>query len=110
MALTMEEMMRNAVKPKTQTITTDSSETLVLPKGVTIATKPSDVIATHVTYGTDDGTMSLRVPTLAEVEKAHILNTLKNVNGNKSQAAQLLGISLKTIYNKLASYKEKEST
>ncbi|MBI5881788.1 MAG: sigma-54-dependent Fis family transcriptional regulator [Elusimicrobia bacterium] len=39
--------------------------------------------------------------TLAEVEKAHILAVLARTGGNKSQAAGILDVDVKTIYNKL---------
>ena len=42
--------------------------------------------------------------TLAEAEQSLILQTLRQVEGNKARAARLLGISLKTLYNKLARY------
>lgn len=41
---------------------------------------------------------------LAEVEKELVLKTLKFVSGNKTQAAKILGVSLKTFYNKLERY------
>jgi DNA-binding NtrC family response regulator len=47
--------------------------------------------------------MSLGIP-LAEAEKELLLQTLKFTGGNKSQAAKMLGISLKTLYNKLERY------
>lgn len=43
-------------------------------------------------------------PSLADVEKSHILNVLSYANNNKTRAAALLGISLKTLYNKLHQY------
>ncbi|KAA3615315.1 MAG: sigma-54-dependent Fis family transcriptional regulator [Calditrichaeota bacterium] len=43
---------------------------------------------------------------LASVEKKIILDTLKNCNNNKTRAAKILNISLKTLHNKLARYKE----
>ncbi len=43
--------------------------------------------------------------TLAEVEKKHILATLVQCNQDKVKAAKELGICLKTLYNKLNSYK-----
>ncbi|MDA8226505.1 MAG: sigma-54 dependent transcriptional regulator, partial [Desulfitobacterium hafniense] len=43
-------------------------------------------------------------PTLEEVEKRHILTTLKRVKGNKAQAANLLGISVRNLYRKIQSY------
>lgn len=42
--------------------------------------------------------------TLRDAEKAYILGALQRFNNNKMQAAHALGISIKTIYNKLHSY------
>ena len=42
--------------------------------------------------------------TVAEVEKRLILATLKECNGTKEKAAEILGISLKTLYNRLREY------
>lgn len=39
--------------------------------------------------------------TLAEVEKDHVLNVLASVGGNKTQAARILGITRKTLREKL---------
>jgi len=47
--------------------------------------------------------MSLGIP-LVEAERELLLQTLKFNGGNKSQAAKMLGISLKTLYNKLERY------
>ena len=43
-------------------------------------------------------------PTLAELEAEYILETLEAARGNKSEAARLLGISRKNLYEKLARY------
>ncbi|MCZ6788267.1 MAG: helix-turn-helix domain-containing protein, partial [Planctomycetota bacterium] len=53
----------------------------------------------------------LRIPvgtSLAETEKDLILETLKKTGGNKTQAAKLLGIGVRTLYRKLEEY-ESES-
>ncbi|MGB3724548.1 MAG: sigma-54 dependent transcriptional regulator [Glaciecola sp.] len=42
--------------------------------------------------------------TIEEVEKALIYATLDEVNGNKTHAADMLGISTKTLYNRLQAY------
>jgi DNA-binding NtrC family response regulator len=42
----------------------------------------------------------------ADVERQLIVATLEACGGNKQKAADLLGISLKTLYNRLAAYKE----
>ncbi|MFN8792193.1 MAG: helix-turn-helix domain-containing protein [Bdellovibrionales bacterium] len=44
--------------------------------------------------------------TLAEMEKKLILQTLRLTASNKSQAARLLGISIRTLRNKLNEYKQ----
>lgn len=42
--------------------------------------------------------------TLEQVEKEHILKALEVAGGSKAKAASLLGVSVKTVYNKLAVY------
>jgi two-component system response regulator HydG len=46
--------------------------------------------------------------TLSELEKRYILKALFHFDGNKTQAAQALGITIKTLYNKLHEYGEFE--
>ena len=41
---------------------------------------------------------------LAHAERELILSTVENYGGDKNQAAQVLGISLKTLYNRLHKY------
>jgi two-component system response regulator AtoC len=43
-------------------------------------------------------------PTLAEVERRYILDTLASVNQDKARAANVLGIDLSTLYRKLKRY------
>jgi Nif-specific regulatory protein len=42
--------------------------------------------------------------TLEELERNHIMGTLESLAGNKTRAAKVLGITVKTLYNKLHSY------
>jgi DNA-binding NtrC family response regulator len=42
--------------------------------------------------------------TVAEVERALILSTLGHCDGNRTSAAKILGISLRSLRNKLTSY------
>lgn len=42
--------------------------------------------------------------TIEEVERALIYQTLESVDGNKTLAARMLGISTKTLYNRLNAY------
>jgi DNA-binding NtrC family response regulator len=42
--------------------------------------------------------------TLDEIERTFILATLKHFEGDKRRAADVLGCSLKTLYNKLHAY------
>lgn len=47
---------------------------------------------------------------LKEVEKNVILNALTQTNGNRTHAAEILGISVRTLRNKLNDYKKKMET
>jgi len=45
---------------------------------------------------------------LEEVEKVHIENALKQMNWNKTKAADVLGISVRNLYRKIDQYGLKE--
>src|SRR5262249_32818684 len=54
-----------------------------------------------------DDADSIRVgvgTTVGEAERLLILKTLESTNNNKTRAAEILGISLKTLHNKLKEY------
>jgi DNA-binding NtrC family response regulator len=55
--------------------------------------------------GVKGGTVSLSLGTsLKEVEREMIIQTLSHVKGNKTKAAQILGIGIRTLYRKLEEY------
>ena len=59
-----------------------------------------------------DGAVSLgaaptgELPRLAEMEKRHILAVLEHCKGNRTHAARLLDISIRTLRNKLHEYND----
>ena len=55
--------------------------------------------------------MSIWVGTpLAEAQRQIILGTLKFCGGDKRRAAKALGVSLKTLYNRLGTYEDDDNT
>ena len=50
--------------------------------------------------------MQLPIKKLAEVERDLILQTLKVTDQNRTRAAEILGISIRTLRNKIQEYKE----
>jgi DNA-binding NtrC family response regulator len=72
-------------------------ETRHLPPGfgqTTVRTSPEDPDAVRLGVGT----------TVEEAERLLILKTLTATSNNKTRAAEILGISLKTLHNKLKEY------
>jgi two-component system, response regulator FlrC len=49
-------------------------------------------------------TLAEEIPTLAEVERRHILQTLAQCGYNRTHAAKLLGISIRCLRIKLHEY------
>ncbi len=74
-------------------------ETRHLPPGFgQVTPKPPVVEANAIRLGV--GT------TVGEAERLLILKTLESTNNNKTRAAEVLGISLKTLHNKLKEYSQ----
>jgi DNA-binding NtrC family response regulator len=73
----------------------------------------SVIEANHILLDSlEEPTTSLSVPeglSLEEIEKQAILKTLDETGGKKNETAERLGISVKTLYNKLEKYKADES-
>jgi DNA-binding NtrC family response regulator len=54
-----------------------------------------------------EGMVSVRPgTTIADAERMLIFATLRQFNGDKTRAAEALGISLKTLYNRLHAYEK----
>ena len=58
----------------------------------------------HIGEGQSDTLMPI-----AEVERQHIYRVLQAVEGNKSLAAQVLGMDRRTLYRKLERFEREES-
>jgi two-component system, response regulator FlrC len=58
----------------------------------------------HAAIAAEQVTRNLVGRTVAEVERDLILETLKHCLGNRTHAANILGISIRTLRNKLNEY------
>jgi DNA-binding NtrC family response regulator len=77
-------------------------EALVSPEGE-LMTPPSGPAA-RAALTAEAMTRSLVGRTVAEVEQTLILDTLDHCLGNRTHAARILGISIRTLRNKLNEY------
>jgi len=76
------------------------------PEDITVSNGASVGVAVATTSGFGE-TFSVCIPvgmSLDDAEQALIRATLDSVDGSKVKAAQVLGISLKTLYNRLHAY------
>jgi DNA-binding NtrC family response regulator len=73
----------------------ESINTAAVPLQISLS-KPSPGTSVTIPFGTS----------LAEADKQLILATLEQCGGVKTRAAEILGISLKTLYNRLVEYGE----
>jgi len=84
-----------------------------LQNGAAAAAAGSGSAVVLPTAHEDDGSVRFAVgTTVEEAEKGLILRTLEHTKNNKTRAAEILGISLKTLHNKLKEYgaaKEEEA-
>ena len=61
-------------------------------------------VVSHAALAAEQMTRSLVGRTVADVERDLILETLKHCLGNRTHAANILGISIRTLRNKLNEY------
>jgi transcriptional regulator with PAS, ATPase and Fis domain len=65
----------------------------------------NDLPADFKSIGGENSVFQVRVgSSLSEVEKELLRRTIEYAGGNKTKAAEILGISLKTLYNRMHSY------
>ena len=75
----------------------------------TIAGAAPAAIAAAAPPERDESAVKFQIgTTVEEAEKGLILRTLEHTRNNKTRAAEILGISLKTLHNKLKEYGSKE--
>ncbi|MGX1198941.1 sigma-54-dependent transcriptional regulator FlbD [Parvibaculum sp. MBR-TMA-1.3b-4.2] len=77
-----------------------------LPDGSRIDTTPQADVALRAAAVADATARSFVGKTVAEVEQNLILDTLDHCLGNRTHAANILGISIRTLRNKLKEYSE----
>ena len=77
---------------------------IVTPDGVRLEQAKNPAAMTHATMAAETVTRALVGRTVADVERDLILETLKHCLGNRTHAANILGISIRTLRNKLNEY------
>lgn len=85
-----------------------AGEGTILPKHLPLALKPAaDSVTSQAESDAD-----FKVPagaSIAAVEKAYIQLTLKHTENNKSRAAEILGMSVRTLHKRLKEFAAEES-
>jgi DNA-binding NtrC family response regulator len=82
-------------------------------RAVLYSARDEEILEEHLIFEaasqTTDGRENMPVSTLAEMEKNLILKTLQQTNNHKTQAAEQLGITVRTLRNKLNQFKEEDT-
>jgi transcriptional regulator with PAS, ATPase and Fis domain len=78
----------------------------IMERGMLLST--GDKIQEEDIFGCITGEKAPEVYTLEEMEKRHIKQVLRRVQWNKTQAAELLGISVRNLYRKIEAYQLQE--
>ncbi|MDO4585799.1 MAG: sigma-54 dependent transcriptional regulator [Planctomycetia bacterium] len=76
----------------------NASDTVISENDISFDTMVQDA-------GSHDGAMGLAGLTMAEIERRAIIETINACGGNRAQSARKLGVSEKTIYNKIKQFK-----
>ena len=79
-------------------------EAILAPDGARLDQQRGTPSAVHAALAAEQVSRALVGRTVAEVERDLILETLKHCLGNRTHAANVLGISIRTLRNKLNEY------
>src|SRR6187401_2680123 len=79
-------------------------EPIISPDGARLDAQRAAPAVAHATFAAEAVTRALVGRTVADVERELILETLKHCLGNRTHAANILGISIRTLRNKLNEY------
>lgn len=79
-------------------------DAIITPEGESLAQSATDAAARKVAEAAEAATRALVGRTVADVERELILDTLDHCLGNRTHAAKILGISIRTLRNKLNEY------
>src|SRR5829696_1050785 len=79
-------------------------ESIIAPDGARLEEQRAAPAVAHATFAAETVTRALVGRTVADVERDLILETLKHCLGNRTHAANILGISIRTLRNKLNEY------
>jgi two-component system, response regulator FlrC len=77
---------------------------ILTPDGMRLDQAKNSPAVAHATLAAETVTRALVGRTVADVERDLILETLKHCLGNRTHAANILGISIRTLRNKLNEY------
>ena len=80
------------------------AEAILTPDGTRLDQQRSAPAVAHAAFAAEQVSRGLVGRTVAEVERDLILQTLKHCLGNRTHAANVLGISIRTLRNKLNEY------
>jgi DNA-binding NtrC family response regulator len=79
-------------------------DAILSPEGESLQQNATDATARKVAEAAEAATRALVGRTVADVERELILDTLDHCLGNRTHAAKILGISIRTLRNKLNEY------
>ena len=85
-------------------------EAILSPDGATLDVSRQPPAVAHAALAAEQITRALVGRTVADVERDLILETLKHCLGNRTHAANILGISIRTLRNKLNEYADEGVT